>query len=94
MPWAPGFVWQRALHVVGFDACPGSESASWHALNTYQTPRPQVLGQVGELPEVFSELEINFFLLRRLLGVRSKEGEKQSKASAPRGAAVGATERH
>lgn len=39
----------------------------------------QVLGQVGALPDVFSELEINFFLLRRLLGVRSKEGEKQSK---------------
>lgn len=39
----------------------------------------QVLGQVGELPDVYSELEINFFLLRRLLGVRSKEGEKQGK---------------
>jgi translation initiation factor 2 subunit 3 len=39
----------------------------------------QVLGQVGALPDVFSELEVNFFLLRRLLGVRSKEGEKQSK---------------
>ena len=35
--------------------------------------------QVGKLPEVFSELEVNFFLLRRLLGVRSKEGEKTSK---------------
>ena len=34
---------------------------------------------MGALPDVFSELEINFFLLRRLLGVRSKEGEKQSK---------------
>ncbi|MEW5307205.1 MAG: hypothetical protein WDW36_009613 [Sanguina aurantia] len=41
----------------------------------------QVLGQVGELPDVYSELEINFFLLRRLLGVRSKEGEKQSKVT-------------
>lgn len=39
----------------------------------------QVLGQVGALPDVYSELEVNFFLLRRLLGVRSKEGEKQSK---------------
>lgn len=39
----------------------------------------QVLGEVGALPDVFSELEVNFFLLRRLLGVRSKEGEKQSK---------------
>mmetsp|Transcript_33680 Transcript_33680/g.85247 ORF Transcript_33680/g.85247 Transcript_33680/m.85247 type:complete len:462 (-) Transcript_33680:164-1549(-) len=41
----------------------------------------QVLGQCGALPEVYSELEINFFLLRRLLGVRSKEGEKQSKVT-------------
>jgi len=32
---------------------------------------------------VFSELEVNFFLLRRLLGVRSKEGEKQSKVRIP-----------
>jgi hypothetical protein len=42
-------------------------------------PFLQVLGEVGALPDVFSELEVNFFLLRRLLGVRSKEGEKQSK---------------
>lgn len=42
----------------------------------------QVLGQVGALPDVYSELEINFFLLRRLLGVRSKEGEKQGKVGA------------
>ena len=38
-----------------------------------------VLGEVGKLPDVYVELEVNFFLLRRLLGVRSKEGEKQSK---------------
>lgn len=31
----------------------------------------QVLGEVGQLPDVFTELEINFFLLRRLLGVRT-----------------------
>ena len=31
----------------------------------------QVLGEVGALPDVFTELEINFFLLRRLLGVRT-----------------------
>jgi translation initiation factor 2 subunit 3 len=41
----------------------------------------QVLGGVGALPEVYSELEVNFFLLRRLLGVRSKEGEKAGKVS-------------
>eukprot|EP00741_Cyanophora_paradoxa_P022044 tig00021433_g21280.t1 len=38
----------------------------------------QVLGEVGKLPEVFIELEINFFLLRRLLGVKT-DGEKQGK---------------
>lgn len=32
----------------------------------------QVLGDVGQLPDVFTELEINFFLLRRLLGVRTQ----------------------
>lgn len=41
----------------------------------------QVLGEVGQLPDVYAELEINFFLLRRLLGVRSKEGEKQGKVA-------------
>jgi len=38
----------------------------------------QVLGSVGKLPDIFTELEINFFLLRRLLGVKT-EGEKQSR---------------
>ncbi|KAH9302995.1 hypothetical protein KI387_014578, partial [Taxus chinensis] len=41
----------------------------------------QVLGEVGELPDVFVELEINFFLLRRLLGVKTKGTEKQGKVS-------------
>jgi translation initiation factor 2 subunit 3 len=41
-----------------------------------------VLGEVGKLPDVYTELEVNFFLLRRLLGVRSKDGEKQSKVMA------------
>ena len=39
----------------------------------------QVLGAVGSLPEVYQELEINFFLLRRLLGVKTEKGKKQSK---------------
>lgn len=38
----------------------------------------QVLGEVGKLPDIFTELEINFFLLRRLLGVKT-DGEKQSR---------------
>jgi len=36
-----------------------------------------VLGEVGKLPDIFTELEINFFLLRRLLGVKA-EGDKQA----------------
>lgn len=36
----------------------------------------QVLGAVGALPEIFTELEISYFLLRRLLGVRT-EGDKK-----------------
>nr|GMC69070.1 eukaryotic translation initiation factor 2 subunit gamma-like [Ipomoea batatas] len=41
----------------------------------------QVLGEVGSLPDIFSELEVNFFLLRRLLGVRTKDTEKQGKVT-------------
>jgi translation initiation factor 2 subunit 3 len=41
----------------------------------------QVLGQVGELPAVFLELEVNFFLLRRLLGVRVQGEEKAGKVA-------------
>jgi len=36
----------------------------------------QVLGAVGTLPAIFSELEISFFLLRRLLGVKT-DGDKK-----------------
>lgn len=35
----------------------------------------QVLGAVGTLPPVFIEIEINFFLLRRLLGVKTEGGD-------------------
>ncbi|XP_055811272.1 eukaryotic translation initiation factor 2 subunit gamma-like [Solanum dulcamara] len=41
----------------------------------------QVLGEVGSLPEIYVELEVNFFLLRRLLGVRTKDSEKQGRVS-------------
>nr|KAF6398592.1 eukaryotic translation initiation factor 2 subunit gamma B [Molossus molossus] len=37
----------------------------------------QVVGAVGTLPEIFTELEISYFLLRRLLGVRT-EGDKKA----------------
>lgn len=39
----------------------------------------QVLGSVGNLPPVFTELEISFFLLRRLLGVKTDGDKKQGK---------------
>lgn len=38
----------------------------------------QVLGHPGKLPEVYIELEVQFFLLRRLLGVKS-DGSKVDK---------------
>ena len=34
----------------------------------------------GRLPSIYTELEINYFLLRRLLGVKSAEG-KQAKVA-------------
>lgn len=41
----------------------------------------QVLGEVGQLPQIYTELEINYFLLRRLLGVASGD-KKQTKVGA------------
>lgn len=35
----------------------------------------QVLGAVKHLPSIYTELEVSYYLLRRLLGVRT-EGEK------------------
>ncbi|KAI9508054.1 translation initiation factor eIF2 gamma subunit [Russula earlei] len=40
----------------------------------------QVLGAVGKLPQIFTELEISLFLLRRLLGVKT-EDKKQTKVA-------------
>eukprot|EP00761_Pharyngomonas_kirbyi_P012057 gb/GECH01012084.1/.p1 GENE.gb/GECH01012084.1/~~gb/GECH01012084.1/.p1 ORF type:complete len:927 (+),score=156.59 gb/GECH01012084.1/:1-2781(+) len=39
----------------------------------------QVLGEVGKLPDIYTELEISFYLLRRLLGVKSADSEKAGK---------------
>jgi len=36
----------------------------------------QVLGSVGALPDIYVEIEISYYLLRRLLGVRT-EGDKK-----------------
>jgi len=41
----------------------------------------QVLGAVGALPDIFIELEISYFLLRRLLGVRTEGDKKGAKVS-------------
>ncbi|KAJ5072642.1 eukaryotic translation initiation factor 2 subunit 3 family member [Anaeramoeba ignava] len=37
-----------------------------------------VIGAVGKLPDIFIEIEINYFLLRRLLGVRVSETQQQT----------------
>lgn len=42
-----------------------------------------MLGAVGALPEIFTELEISYFLLRRLLGVRTEGDKKAAKVPAP-----------
>ncbi|KIV94360.1 Eukaryotic translation initiation factor 2 subunit gamma [Exophiala mesophila] len=39
-----------------------------------------VLGLKGQLPEIYMELEVNYFLLRRLLGVKTADG-KQAKVA-------------
>ena len=39
----------------------------------------QVLGLKGQLPEVFLEIEISYYLLRRLLGVKTAEGSRAAK---------------
>jgi len=39
----------------------------------------QVLGLKGKLPDVFAEIEISYYLLRRLLGVKTSDGGKQAK---------------
>jgi len=39
----------------------------------------QVLGSVGALPKIYTEIEVSYYLLRRLLGVKTADGEKQGK---------------
>ena len=41
----------------------------------------QVLGLKGQLPEIFKEVEISYYLLRRLLGVKTQDGAKQAKVT-------------
>lgn len=41
----------------------------------------QILGAVGSLPRIFVELEISYYLLKRLLGVRTEGDKKGAKVS-------------
>ena len=41
----------------------------------------QVLGLKGFLPDIFVEIEVEFYLLKRLLGVKTSEGEKAAKVT-------------
>jgi translation initiation factor 2 subunit 3 len=41
----------------------------------------QVLGLKDQLPEVFTEVEVSYYLLRRLLGVKTADGAKQAKVT-------------
>lgn len=38
-----------------------------------------VLGHRGKLPDVYIEVEVKYYLLKRLLGVRAQEGSRQAK---------------
>ena len=39
----------------------------------------QVLGHKGKLPAIFTEINVNFYLLRRLLGVNEQEADGKAK---------------
>ncbi len=41
----------------------------------------KVLGAVGTLPDIYVELEVECYLLRRLLGVKTEENRKAAKVS-------------
>jgi len=41
----------------------------------------QVLGAVGYLPSIYTELEVSYYLLRRLLGVRTEGDKKGAKVA-------------
>ena len=41
----------------------------------------QILGSVGALPQIFIELEISYYLLKRLLGVRTEGDKKGARVS-------------
>ncbi|AFZ80256.1 elongation factor Tu family member [Theileria equi strain WA] len=41
----------------------------------------QVIGHVGQLPDCFVEIEVSYYLLRRLLGIKTLDGDKSTKVS-------------
>ncbi|BAM38839.1 eukaryotic translation initiation factor 2 subunit gamma [Theileria orientalis strain Shintoku] len=41
----------------------------------------QVIGHVGTLPDCFVEIEISYYLLRRLLGIKTLDSDKSTKVS-------------
>lgn len=53
----------------------------------------QVLGAVGALPDIYTELEISYFLLRRLLGVRTEGSQRGAKVGRKGGRREGGRER-
>lgn len=69
-----------ALLVCVLTRTPSASAArTGSALCVLLLPDRQVLGLRGQLPDVFTEVEISFYLLRRLLGVKAQEGGKQAK---------------
>ena len=42
-------------------------------------PTLQMLGLPGAMPDIFVEIEVKYYLLKRLLGVAKKDGESSSK---------------
>src|SRR5262249_51445788 len=44
-----------------------------------------ILGLRGKLPDIYAELEVNYFLLRRLLGVKSTDGKGAKVAKLSKG---------
>ncbi|GBE59813.1 eukaryotic translation initiation factor 2 gamma [Babesia ovata] len=41
----------------------------------------QVIGHVGKLPDCFIEIEMSYYLLRRLLGIKAPDGDRSTKVS-------------
>ena len=39
----------------------------------------QILGEIGSLPKIYTEIIVNYFLLRRLVGVRSGSTENTTR---------------